>query len=280
MVGLSEEYSVTGVDIDTLDITNAALVFGHLQEIKPEIVIHAAAFTDVDGCESNVARAMAVNGTGTGHLALACRDVGAKLVYYSTDYVFDGDADNPYVESDKPAPQTVYGKSKLAGERAIVDTLEDHAVLRIAWVYGAAGRNFVKTMLRVGKGQAQARQRGDKYAPLKVVDDQIGNPTWTVDVVGQTKRVLRDDLRGLYHSTSDGNCSWYQFARDIFEIAGLEVELEPCSSEQYPLPAPRPRWSVLENARLKSLEANEMRDYRTALEEFLGKYGEKILEEV
>lgn len=280
MVGLEEGYQVTGIDIDTLNITDASAVFNYLQKLRPEVVIHAAAYTDVDGCESNVAEAMGVNVTGTRHLALACRDVGAKLIYYSTDYVFDGKRDRPYVEDDEPAPQTVYGKSKLAGERAILDVLTDYAILRITWVYGATGGNFVKTMLRIGKGQVQARQRGDKYASLKVVDDQIGNPTWTRDVVRQTARVLRDNLRGLFHASSEEQCSWYKFAREIFEIVGLEVDVKPCPSEEYPLPATRPHWSVLENARLKSLEANEMRDYRVALEEFLSKCGEKILGEL
>ncbi len=280
--GLSSDYRVDGIDIDDLDLTDAGGVFEYFRETRPKMVVHAAAYTDVDGCESNVGQAMTVNGTATRQIALACRDIGAKMIYYSTDYVFDGAGRDGrgYVEEDRPDPQTVYGRSKLAGEKAIAGVLEDFVVLRIAWTYGATGSNFVKTMVRLGKTQIKQKELGEVPKPLQVVDDQIGNPTWTVEVVRQTQRVIRERVRGLCHATSEGSCSWYEFARDVFEELSMDVDVEPCSTDQYPRPAPRPKWSVLENARLKAQDSNVMRDYRVALREFISMHGDRLLDEM
>jgi len=260
-----------------VDITDLSQVFKAVQEVRPDAVIHAAAYTDVDGCESDSETAFSVNRDGTWNVAQACAEMGCRLIYYSTDYVFDGTKTSPYVETDVPNPKTVYGKSKLAGEEAILESLDDFAILRIAWVYGRQGKNFVKTMIRLGRQQLADRQLGKSVVPLKVVNDQIGNPTWTEEIVRQTATVLEHDLQGVFHATSEGVASWYDFARQIFEIMHMEIDIQPCTTAEFPRPAPRPAHSALENGRLKKAGLNMMRDYRIALEEFLGRYGQELM---
>jgi dTDP-4-dehydrorhamnose reductase len=170
----------------------------------------------------------------------------------------------------------VYGRSKLAGEEAVRELLDDYAILRIAWVYGFHGKNFVKTMIKSGKQQLDARTKGEPVLPLRVVNDQVGNPTWTKEIVRQTAKMLDHDLRGTFHATSEGETSWYDFARQIFEILKMQVDLQPCATAEYPRPAPRPVRSSLENVRVNEAGCNVMRDYRTALEEFLGRHGQEL----
>ena len=270
---LSQEYDVIGIDLNDADICDRTAISSVIERIRPHVVLHTAAYTDVDGCESDQERATAVNAVGTRNVALACKEVSAWMIYYSTDYVFDGFNDKPYTEVDKTNPQTVYGKSKLAGEEAVLTKLEDAVIMRIAWVYGQYGKNFVRTMLKLGREQLRATQRGEIAEPLNIVDDQFGNPTWTVDVVRQTEAILESDIRGVVHATSDGEVSWFGLAKAVFEITDQSVLMRPCTTANYPLPAPRPRRSSLENARLKQLGLNLMRPYRAALQEFL-KQGE------
>jgi len=277
MALLGAKYRVAGIDLPEVDITDLSQVFKTVQEVRPEVVIHAAAYTDVDGCESDSETAFAVNRDGTWNVAQACAEMGCRLIYYSTDYVFDGAQATPYVETDLPNPRTIYGKSKLAGEEAILESLDDFAILRIAWVYGRQGKNFVKTMIRLGNQQSADRQAGKSVPPLKVVNDQIGNPTWTEEIVRQTVAVLEHDLQGVFHATSEGVASWYEFARLIFENLHMGVDIQPCTTAEFPRPAPRPAHSALENGRLKQAGLNVMRDYRIALEEFLGRYGQELM---
>lgn len=266
---LSRDYEVIGIDLPEIDILNEAALFDIVQQAKPAVVIHPAAYTDVDGCESKRELAMAVNGEGTRNVARACEAAHARLIYYSTDYVFDGSKSTAYLETDSTSPATIYGESKLAGEKAIAEELKNYAIMRIAWLYGAHGNNFVKTMTNLGKKQIEARESAQPYQSLKVVDDQHGNPTWTVDVVNQTRALIESDQIGIFHATSEGETTWYQFAKDIFRLGGLEVEIIPCTTEQFPRPASRPRMSALINARLNQLGSNRMRPYIDALEEFL-----------
>jgi len=275
--GLARDYQVTGIDLPEVDIADLNQVLSAVRLVRPDIVIHAAAYTDVDGCELNRDTAFAVNRDGTWNVAQACAEIGARMVYYSTDYVYGGDKSTAYVENDMPGPRTVYGQSKLAGEEAVRELLEDHVVFRIAWVYGRHGRNFVKTMIRHGK---QHLAEGEGAKPLRVVDDQFGNPTWTVDIVRQTEAVLDTDLRGILHATSEGETTWFRFARDVFDILKLGVPVEPCTTSEYPRPAPRPLRSALENARLKQAGCHVMREHRLALEEFLSLHGRELLDEV
>ncbi len=219
---------------------------------------------------------MAVNSEGTRNVARACAKIGARMIYYSTDYVFDGEKASAYVEDDIPAPGTVYGQSKLVGERAVQEQVDNHLILRIAWVYGRQGQNFVKTMIRLGQQQLEKSSRREKAAPLRVVDDQFGNPTWTIEICRQTSALLETDLKGVYHSTSEGEVSWYRFSQDIFESLGMEIDVQPCTTEEFPRPAPRPGRSSLENVRLKTAGLNRMRGYHEALTEFLERYGKEL----
>ncbi|MCX6827530.1 MAG: dTDP-4-dehydrorhamnose reductase [candidate division Zixibacteria bacterium] len=266
---IGRDNDVIGIDIDDVDLRDFTLVESFIQAKEPDIIIHAAAYTDVDGCESNRERAMAVNAGGTENIARVCRLIGAKLIYYSTDYVFDGKKGSPYREEDVPNPQTIYGRSKFEGEERIRNILDDFIILRIAWVYGAHGNNFVKTMIKLGKEQIARKQQGLLISPLRVVNDQIGTPTWTMEIVKQTRIAIENNLVGLFHSTAEGATSWYSFAQAVFDELSMRVELMPCTTEEYPHMAPRPKYSVLENHRLKKLGLNKMDDFRASLRQFL-----------
>jgi dTDP-4-dehydrorhamnose reductase len=248
-----------------------------MERIRPEIVIHTAAFTDVDSCETNAELAMEINAVGAGHVAEACGKVGARMIYYSSDYVFDGMKRSPYLEMDSPNPRSVYGLSKLAGEKQVAEKAPNHAILRIAWLYGAQGRNFPRTMVRMGLEQIKNRAARKAATPIKVVNDQIGNPTWTQDVVRQTEIVIRHNLEGIYHCTSEGEVSWYGFAREIFNFLNIDADLVPCTTDEYRRPAPRPKYSCLENHRLNEAGLNVMRNYRAALVDFLEHHGGALL---
>ena len=185
-------------------------------------------------------------------------------MHISTDYVFDGAASSPYVEDSQTAPQTVYGKSKLRGEEIITDLYGDNSMIfRIAWLYGANGNNFVKTIRQA----ALSCQQENK--PLRVVDDQIGTPTWTVSVCRQILAMIDKKERGIFHATCEGSCSWFEFAKEIVSSYNINVNVEPCTTEEFPRIAPRPRYSVMENARLKAIDANIMPEWRAAFKEFL-----------
>ncbi len=274
----SDHYQVAGVDLPELDITNRSAVRNLITLLRPSTVIHAAAYTDVDGCESNEGQAMAVNADGTENIAKACREVGAVMVYYSTDYVFDGTKSKPYIEEDTPNPQTIYGRSKLAGEERVRSIVDNHLIVRIAWVYGANGRNFVKTIVRLGREQMDKVARTLPAAPLKVVNDQIGNPTCTTDIVLQTDKLLQSGLYGVFHASSENPTSWYRFTCDVFYELKMTVNVRPCTTEEFKRPAARPANSALENARLKQARINIMRDYRQALAEFLSANKERLLQ--
>ncbi|MBI5267197.1 MAG: dTDP-4-dehydrorhamnose reductase [candidate division Zixibacteria bacterium] len=264
---------VIGLTRHTMDITNRQRVREQILRLEPRIVLHAAAFTDVDACQGDESTAMRVNAEGTDNVASACSDAGARMVFYSTDYVFDGTKTSAYIETDAPNPQTVYGRSKLAGEQAVTAALSNHLIMRVAWVYGEHGKNFVKTIIQRAMTNVGGTSAGIILPPLQIVDDQIGNPTWTVDIVRQTETAAESDLTGVVHCTSEGEVSWYRFACEIFSMLELNVEAIPCRTEDYPRPAPRPRRSALENARLKEAGLNVMRPYRVALAEFIKQNG-------
>lgn len=276
MAFLADSCTVVGIDQQDVDIINYSGLLDLFRTIQPQWVIHAAAYTDVDGCESNPGLAHAINADGTENVARAAAKVGASLLYYSTDYVFDGTATSPYVETGLPNPRTVYGRSKLAGEERVISCVDNYVIMRISWVYGLYGKNFVKTILQHGRDQVRKRQNGESPSPLMVVNDQTGNPTWTLEIARQTKAILEGGLYGLFHATSEGETSWYGFTRDIFDLMKMPVDILPCTTDQYPRPAPRPHYSVLENQRLKEAGLNVMRPYREALAEFLALHGEKL----
>ena len=246
-------------DVADFDLTNAQATDLAVREAKPDLIIHSAAFTAVDRCETEVETAFAVNHTGSANIATSAQRIGARLFAISTDYVFSGDSEHPYVETDTPGPKTVYGQSKLAGEIAVQTHCPDHLILRIAWLYGAGGPSFVHTMLRLGA------QEGDA---LKVVNDQHGNPTSCDAVARQIVRLIHVPTAGTLHLTCEGEATWYDFTTAIFEVRGFKRGVEPCGTEAYPRPAPRPHNSRLDNRALRALGVDPMPHWRDELQAF------------
>ena len=256
-------HEASGIDYPDIDITRQESIRACLGEIRPDAVINCAAFTAVDACETEVRRAFSVNAEGAGFLSLAAKEVGSIFVHYSTDYVFDGNATVPYGESDPTGPRTVYGRSKLEGERLAGANNDRTFIIRIAWLYGTTGTHFVKTIRELAKKY----ETTDSH--IRVVNDQIGSPTCTLDVCSQTLTLLETGRFGLYHGTSEGQCSWYDFAGEIVRAAGFKTIVDPCTTAEFPRPAPRPAWSVLENAALKRLGLNRMSHWKEAFSAFL-----------
>ncbi|MDR2728797.1 MAG: dTDP-4-dehydrorhamnose reductase [Chitinispirillales bacterium] len=256
-------HSVFPVDFPDIDIADKASVSRFVNDTKPDVIVNCAAFTAVDLCEQEPEKAFSLNADACLNLASCARDTGARLVHFSTDYVFDGRASIPYTEYDEPRPQTVYGKSKLRGEEFIAETCPEHFIFRIAWLYGVHGNNFVKSIRRFAQAAANEKK------PLKVVNDQFGTPTWTVSVCRQALKVFDKNEYGIFHCTSEGQCSWFDFAKEIVSASGIGVDIESCTTEEFPRPAPRPHFSVLENARLKAAGINIMPEWREAFKEFL-----------
>ena len=243
-----------------LDITKKQNVLAVIKNLNPDIVIHAAAWTDVDGCELDPERATLVNDVGTGHVVLACQQVNAIMVYVSTDFVFDGQAERPYKEVDLPAPLNVYGATKLAGEQRVAGGLGRYYIVRTAWLFGRHGHNFVKTILRLA----------DEREELPVVNDQTGSPTYAKDLARQIVELIETDEFGLYHIVNDGHTTWCDFAREILAAAGKEaVVVVPIASAELNRPARRPRNSVLSSCRLPRLGLDKMRHYSSALSEYI-----------
>jgi dTDP-4-dehydrorhamnose reductase len=253
------DLEIVGVDRTQLDITNPEQCANVMQAFQPDVVIHCAAYTKVDKAESEPDEAHRVNADGTRNAVLAAEQIGARFVYISTDYIFDGKAGRPYLESDRPNPQSVYGKSKLAGEQSVRTLSSRYYIVRTSWVYGQYGNNFVKTMLRL----AEERDR------IKVVHDQIGSPTYALDLALFLLELVRTDRYGIYHASNTGACSWYEFAKAIFEERGLNVRVEPCTTEEFPRPAPRPSYSVLSHGSMRAHGFQPLRPWREALHSYL-----------
>lgn len=247
-----------GVDLPDIDITDMVSVQQVLTALKPKVVINCAAYTDVDGCETNTETAMQVNGEGVAFLALVTREIGAKLVQVSTDYVFDGSKGSPYREDDLQQPLNIYGESKLAGELN-VDINPDNLLVRTQWLYGLHGKNFVETMLKLGQEKSE----------LTVVDDQIGSPTWTMDLARGILALVDKDCRGTYHCANSGHTSWNGFAKAIFDEAGLPVQVLPMTTEQLNRPARRPLYSTLDCSKLVADTGFEPQAWHEALKQYL-----------
>ncbi|MFF4488040.1 dTDP-4-dehydrorhamnose reductase [Streptomyces sp. NPDC001544] len=264
---------VTGLDRAALDITDADAVRRAFEEHRPGIVVNCAAYTAVDDAETDEARALAVNGDGPRLLARACAGHGARLIHVSTDYVFSGEARaTPYAEDHPPAPRTAYGRTKLAGERAVFEELPDAAVVRTAWLYGVHGRSFVRTMLEL-EGRRDT---------LDVVDDQRGQPTWSADLAVRiadlgAKPSREAAAQGIFHATGSGEASWYELAREVFRLAGADPDrVRPTDSRAFARPAPRPAYSVLGHNRWREAGLEPLRDWRSALHEALPHIREEI----
>lgn len=263
-----QKATVLPVDVDELDITDREATVNYIRRHQPDTVINCAAFTNVDGCESARDAAFKVNALGPRNLALACEKAGARLVHISTDYVFPGTANGGVAldECNVPAPISAYGQTKLLGEQYVQRFCRRHIIVRTAWLYGYGGKNFVKTMVNLGK----------KLDEITVVNDQLGNPTNAVDLAYHILKLSCSHDYGTYHCTGNGICSWYDFASAIMRLAGLPCKVNPCTSAEYaaknPTSASRPAWSALENRMLRCTVGDEMRDWQAALEEFFANW--------
>ena len=254
------ESEVIGLDIDEIDIRVERDTVERIDNLKPDIVINVAAYTDVDGCESEKEKAFAINAEGMRHVALGASRCGAKVVYLSTDYVFDGKKREPYLEDDPPAPLNVYGWSKLKGEQYVRELSENGLIIRTQWLYGKYGKNFVFTILRL------AREKD----VLSIVDDQAGAPTYTVDLSRVISVLIQKGARGIFHVVNSDICSWHAFSKAILELSGISgVEVFPISSETLGRPAPRPSYSALDTGKLKQETGMVLRPWKEALKEFL-----------
>ncbi len=244
---------------NNLDITNKEEVIDFIVSQSPDVVINTAAYTDVDGCEENQEKAYAVNGEGVKNLALGCNKADASLVHISTDYVFNGQKNTPLVEDDEIGPISIYGKSKLQGEQHIQKILDKYYIVRTAWLYGLNGKNFPKTMLELAK----------THDKITVVNDEIGSPTYTVDLAKAISELIQTDYYGIYHITNSDACSWCEFAKYIFNIANIDVDVIPVTAKEFARAAPRPSYSVLNNKNWESKGFKPLRSYREAIKDYV-----------
>jgi dTDP-4-dehydrorhamnose reductase len=249
----------SSLDLDITNLTNCEAVF---QKINPHYCINTAAYTAVDKAESDIDKAELVNTKGAMNLAEVCKTHNTILLHVSTDFIFDGLATKPYKENDIPNPSGIYGKTKLAGEVAIQNTWNKHFIVRTSWVYSQFGNNFMKTMLRLGNEKDE----------LSVVSDQIGTPTNAVDLAEALIQIIRHqtsnlDCFGIYNFSNEGSCSWYDFAKEIFRLKNVEINLNSITTEEYPTPAKRPKYSVLDKTKIKTTFGIEIKDWKESLKE-------------
>ncbi len=276
---LGGDYEVYGADVVAscqlpvasksfvCDITDAKNISNVISKVKPDLVIHTAAWTDVDGCELGKDKAYKINSFGAENVALGCKQTGAVLIYISTDFVFDGKAKSAYRETDKPNPVSIYGDSKLLGENAIDRILTGYFIIRTGWLYGKSGKNFVDTII----------EKAGLEKELKVVDDQVGSPTYTKDLT-KAIRILLDrsqlpvasgQRHGIYHVSNSGSVSWYEYAKTILKLTGSETKIIPITSKELNRPAKRPAMSVLDNSKFTAFTGYKMRDWKEALKDYL-----------
>ena len=245
-------------DTEEIDITNKDQVLRKIKALKPQVIINAAAYTAVDDCEEKQELALAVNGEGPGYLAEIAKEIQAKLIHYSTDYIFSGEKDDGYDEEfNEIDPVNVYGESKAVGEAKIKASGCEYYIIRTAWLYGSGGNNFVDTMIKLGIDKDE----------LKIVNDQHGCPTYAVDLAMTTKKMVDEKkATGIYHVTNSGHCTWCEFAQEIFKLKNILVKVIPCASAEFPRPAKRPKYSILLNTKLAKI-----RPWQEALKEYLEK---------
>ena len=248
-----------GVDVEEMDITDAAAVEKGIRESKADAVIHCAAYTAVDAAEDHADLCRKVNAEGTENIAKVCGELGLKLLYLSTDYVFDGQGERPWQPDDERKPLNVYGQTKYEGELAVQKYAEKYFIVRIAWVFGVNGKNFIKTMLRLGEQNGR----------VSVVDDQVGSPTYTYDLSVLLVDMIQSDRYGIYHATNEGLCSWYEFACEIFRQAGMNVEVTPVKSTEFPAKAKRPQNSRMSKDKLEENGFSRLPSWQDALGRYL-----------
>lgn len=267
----SKNHAVTCVDIEDIDITDMNRLDTAITAIKPDVIINCAAFTNVDACETQKEAAWAVNVTGPANLAECAGKHGALIVHISSDYVFDGKKNPPdtYIETDPVGPISYYGKTKLEGENAVKKNTENFIILRTAWLYGFNGHNFLKAILK------KALEKPEQ--PLKIVNDQYGSPTWSFRLARQISHLIDNNGQGLYHASAEKYCTWYELADYFLEKIGVPCNINPCTTEEYPLPASRPGCAILENKRLKTEGLNLMNFWQTDLDLYIDQYGARLI---
>ena len=257
-----ENINHLGIDKDIVDITDEQLVKKTVREYMPDVIIHCAAYTAVDQAEDEKELCYAINVMGTKYVVEACKEIDAKLVYISTDYVFDGEGDKPFEVTDKPNPINYYGQTKYEGELVVQNSLEKFFIIRISWLFGSNGNNFVKTMLKLGKERKE----------LSVVSNQIGSPTYSYDLAELIVEMIQTTKYGIYHATNEGYCSWYEFACEIFKQAGMNIKVTPIKTEDYTTKAKRPK-----NSRLRNSKSSNMASREIALRDFMIENEQELL---
>ena len=263
MAAFGPVHDVIGLDLPELDITRLEQCQAKVEALQPTVIINAAAFTRVDDCEIHEKEALGVNGDGAGNLARAADSAGSLLVHYSTDYIFDGQKKEAYLEEDAPNPQSIYGKSKLLGEDLIRRHCANHLILRTSWLFGQNGANFIRAIVGIAR-------KGD---PLRVVNDQKGSPTYSRDMAAHTLKMIAAGCRSTYHVTNSGSCTWFELASRVLEWAGIaNVPIVPISTSELGRPAPRPANSILANARLEREGLPLMRSWKAAAREYTELY--------
>lgn len=255
----TKNIKVIAMDRNKLDITNIELVREVMSDIKPDVVINCAAYTNVDLCETDSDNAFKVNAIGPRNLAIVSEEIGAKIVQVSTDYVFSGTGEVPFKEYDIPSPYSIYGKTKLMGENFVREFSSKYFIVRTAWLYGYTGNNFVYTIMKLAKERES----------ISVVNDQIGNPTNANDLAHHILKLINTEEYGIYHCTSKDECSWYDFAKEIVELAKIDCRVNPCTSEEFKRIAKRPEYSALDNMGLRCTVGDEMRNWKNGLISFI-----------
>ncbi|MBW2636344.1 MAG: dTDP-4-dehydrorhamnose reductase [Deltaproteobacteria bacterium] len=269
-----KDHDVVGVDIDEIDITDYRAVEKMIGEESPDVIVNCAAYTNVDAAETEREAAWQVNVQGPKNLAAAAKKFASLFIHVSTDYVFDGGKEVPhtYAEDDVPTPTSWYGLTKLEGERAVCEATDRYMIVRPAWMYGIHGGNFFKTMLRL------ALQNPTKE--IKVVNDQFGSPTWSYSLARQIKKLIEVKGQGIYHTTSGGYCTWYEAAGYFLEKVGIEHAIMPCTTEEYPTPALRPKNSILKNARLQEDNVDIMSHWKSDMDLYVARFKKRLLDEL
>ena len=274
---LSTEHEVIGMDKEEIDIVSASDCKKAIKDTKPDIVINAAAYTNVDGCETAKEECFAVNAEAVKNIAEGCHDKNIRIIHFSTDYVFDGKAKQPYKEDDKCNPINAYGQSKLAGEKYLQSLSNNYLLIRTSWLYGVKGKNFVQTILEKAKAKsfiddtmARTSAKADQPSSLSVVDDQVGSPTYTKDLAAAVDLLIEKNAQGIFNVTNRGTCSWYQFAVRILKESGFDkIEVIPIKSSRLKRPAKRPAYSVLDMHKFVETTGKAMQPWQLALQDYL-----------
>lgn len=248
-----------GVDIQDFDLTNEIDTKKYIERYNPEIIVHCAAYTAVDRAEEDREKCYNINVIGTRYIAQSCKALGAKMVYISTDYIFNGEGEEPFEVTQKPDPINFYGQTKYEGEKEVLNELNKYFIIRISWVFGINGNNFVKTMIRLAKEKDQ----------LNVVSDQVGSPTYTYDLARLISDMIVTDQYGIYHATNEGYCSWDVFAQEIFRLAGLNTKVHPIKTEDYPTKAVRPKNSRLSKKSLDNSCFKRLPEWKDSLKKYI-----------